>query len=73
LVIHLDGDLFSSTLFVLTTLARHFKRGDIIFFDNFICSVDEYRAFEFFVKAFRVNYEVLGAVGEYSRVCVRLL
>jgi Macrocin-O-methyltransferase (TylF) len=34
LVIHLDADLFSSTLFVLTTLARNLKSGDIIFFDK---------------------------------------
>ncbi|MFY9803348.1 MAG: TylF/MycF/NovP-related O-methyltransferase [Candidatus Acidiferrales bacterium] len=73
LVINLDADLFSSTLFVLTALARHFKRGDIIFFDNYICSVDEYRAFEDYVKAYRVKYEVLGAVGEYMRVCVKIL
>src|SRR5271170_7260006 len=50
LVIHLDADLYSSTLFVLTTLARYFKPGDIIFFDNFICSTDEFRAFDDFVK-----------------------
>jgi hypothetical protein len=73
LVIHLDADLYSSTLFVLTTLARHFKHGDIIFFDNFICSVDEFRAFSDFVKAFRVKYEVLGGVEEYLRVCVKIL
>jgi O-methyltransferase len=73
LIIHLDADLFTSTLFVLTTLARHFKRGDIIFFDNFICSVDEFRAFDDFVKSFRIKYEVLGGVGEYIRVCVKIL
>jgi O-methyltransferase len=73
LVVHLDADLFSSTLFVLTTLARHFMHGAIIFFDNFICSLDEFRAFETFVKSFRVKYEVLGAVGEYSRVSVKIL
>jgi hypothetical protein len=72
LVIHLDADLFTSTLFVLTTLARNLKRDDIIFFDNFICSVDEFRAFDDFVKSFRVKYEVLGAVGEYIRVCVKI-
>ena len=73
LVIHLDADLYSSTLFVLTTLARYFKSGDIVFFDNFICSTDEFRAFEDFVKAFRVKYEVLGAVEEYLRVCVKIM
>jgi O-methyltransferase len=73
LVIHLDADLYSSTLFVLTTLAPYFKPGDIIFFDNFICSVDEFRAFEDFVKAYRVQYEVLGAVQEYIRVCVKIM
>lgn len=73
LIIHLDADLYSSTLFVLTTLAPWFKPGDIIFFDNFICSVDEFRAFENYVQAFRVNYEVLGAVQEYLRVCVKIL
>ena len=73
LVIHLDADLYSSTLFVLTTLARYFKPGDIIFFDNFICSTDEFRAFEDFVNAFRMRYEVLGAVQEYLRVCVKIL
>jgi len=73
LVIHLDADLYSSTLFVLSTLAPYFKSGDIIFFDNFICSMDEFRAFEDFVKAFRVKYEVLGGVQEYIRVCVKIL
>lgn len=73
LVIHLDADLYSSTLFVLTTLAPYFKSGDIIFFDNFICSVDEFRAFEHYVQAFRVKYEVLGAVQEYLRVCVKIV
>jgi len=73
LLIHLDADLYSSTLFVLTALARYFKHGDIIFFDDFICSVDEFRAFEDFVRAYRVKYEVLGAVEEYLRVCVKIL
>ena len=73
LVIHLDADLFTSTLFVLTSLARNLKPGDIIFFDNFICSLDEFRAFEEFIGSFRMRYEVLGAVGEYSRVSVKIL
>src|SRR5271168_894492 len=73
LVDALRAELYSSTLFVLSTLAPYLRHGDIIFFDNFICSMDEFRAFEDFVKAFRVKYEVLGGVQEYIRVCVKIL
>jgi O-methyltransferase len=72
LVINLDADMFTSTLFVLTTLAPHLKSGDIIFFDEFSCPLDEYRAFEEFVRSFRVKYEVVGAVYGYTRVCIKI-
>jgi O-methyltransferase len=73
LVIHLDADMFTSTLFVLATLARVLKSGDILFFDEFSCPLDEYRAFEEFARSFRVRYEVLGAVQGYTRVCIKIL
>ena len=73
LVVNLDADMFTSTLFVLTTLAQYFKSGDLIFFDEFSCPLDEFRAFEEFVRAFRVKYEVIGAVYGYTRVCVKIL
>jgi O-methyltransferase len=68
LVINLDADMFTSTLFVLTTLAPHMKYGDLIFFDEFSCPLDEFRAFEEFVQSFRVKYEVIAAVYGYTRV-----
>jgi O-methyltransferase len=73
LVVHLDADLFTSTLFVLTTLARVLKAGDILFFDEFSCPLDEFRAFDEFVHSFRVKYEVLGAVQGYTRVGLKIL
>jgi O-methyltransferase len=73
LVINLDADMFTSTLFVLTALAPHLKSGDLIFFDEFSCPLDEFRAFEGFARSFRVNYEVIGAVYGYTRVCIRIL
>jgi O-methyltransferase len=72
LVINLDADMFTSTLFVLATLAPHLKSRDLIFFDEFSCPLDEYRAFEEFVRSFRVKYEVVGAVYGYTRVCVKI-
>ena len=73
LIVHLDADLFTSTLFVLTTLARVLKAGDILFFDEFSCPLDEYRAFDEFVRSYRLKYEVLGAVQAYTRVGIKIL
>lgn len=70
LVINLDADMFTSTLFVLTSLAPYLKRGDLLFFVEFSCPLDEFRAFEEFVRSFRVKYEVIGAVYGYTRVCI---
>jgi hypothetical protein len=73
LVIQLDADLYSSTLFALTSLAPHLKSGDILFFDEFSCPLDEYRAFHEFTRSFRVGYEFLGAVYGYTRVCIKIV
>jgi O-methyltransferase len=73
LVINLDADMFTSTLFVLTTLAPYLKSGDLVFFDEFSCPLDEFRAFEEFVRSFRMKYDVLAAVYGYTRVCIRII
>jgi O-methyltransferase len=67
-VVNMDADMFTSTLFVLTTLAPDLKCGDLIFFDEFSYPLDEFRAFEEFVQSFRVKYEVIAAVYGYTRV-----
>jgi O-methyltransferase len=73
LVIQFDADLYTSTLFALTRLAPHLKSGDILFFDEFSCPLDEFRAFHEFVRSFRVKYEFMGAVYGYTRVCIKIL
>lgn len=73
LIIQLDADLYTSTLFVLTRLAPYLKSGDILFFDEFSCPLDEFRAFHEFVRSFRVKYEFFGAVYGYTRVCIKIL
>ena len=73
LVIHLDADLFSSTLFVLTSLAPFFKKGDIILFDEFNVPNDEFLAFEIFCRSYYINYELLSATRNYFQVGIKII
>lgn len=70
-VIHMDADLYSSTVFVLTSLAPYLKENDLIFFDEFNVPNHEYAAWEAFVSTYYVDYEVLGAVNNYYQVAMR--
>ena len=70
-VIHLDADLFSSTLFVLTSLAPYLREGDIIFFDEFSVPNHEYYAWQLFTTTYYVGFEVLGAVNNFFQIAIR--
>jgi hypothetical protein len=71
-IIHLDADLFSSTLFVLTTLAPLLKKGDILFFDEFNVPNHEWMAFQIFTESFYIKTKLLGAVNNYYQVAFRV-
>ncbi|NCI45270.1 TylF/MycF/NovP-related O-methyltransferase [Sediminibacterium soli] len=69
-IIHLDADLFSSTLFALSTLYPYLKKGDILFFDEFNVPNHEFQALRIFTEAFYVQTELVGAVNNYYQVAV---
>jgi len=76
LVIHLDADLYTSTLFVLTTLGHELKENDIIIFDELSsarCPEQEFRAFIDFVSSFRLGYEVIGATKMHKQVAIKVI
>ncbi len=72
-VIHLDADLFSSTIFVLSQLYRVLKPGDILLFDEFAVPQHEFLAFKIFTESFYVKYEVIGAANNYLFVAVKIM
>jgi hypothetical protein len=73
LVLMMDADLYSSTLYVLSTLAPYLKSGDIIFFDEFNVPAHEYLAFTDFVRSYYIKYEVIGAVSNYYQIALKVL
>lgn len=60
LVLMLDADLYSATLFVLTSLSPFLKKGDIIFFDEFGVPTHEFMAYQSFID---ISYSNLGLIG----------
>jgi hypothetical protein len=72
LVIHLDADLYSATIFVLSQLYSKLKPGDIIIFDEFNVPMSEFKAWEDFSSSFYVNYKVIGAVNNYFQLALEV-
>jgi O-methyltransferase len=64
-VIMLDADIYSATLFALTSLAPYLKKGDLIFFDEFAVPTHEFKAFFDFVQAYYINLELIAAANNY--------
>jgi hypothetical protein len=49
-IIHLDADLFSSTIFALSQLYPFLQKGDLIFFDEFNVANHEFFAHKIFTR-----------------------
>ncbi len=64
-VLMMDADLWSATLYALTTLAPCLKKGDIIFFDEFVVPTHEYKAYLDFVESHYINLELIAAANNY--------
>jgi O-methyltransferase len=63
-IVHVDPDLYSSTLYVLTMLAPRLDTGDVLLLADF-CSLRHpthvFRAFQDFVAAYGFQYHMLGS------------
>lgn len=72
-LIHLDADLYSSTLYALTMLAPRLLPGDVLLFDEFAVPNHEFLAFRNFTESYRVKYEVIGSRNNGLFLAVRIL
>jgi O-methyltransferase len=64
-IIMLDADLFSATLYVLTSIAPFLKKDDIIFFDEFAVPTHEFKAFYDFGQSYYVNLKLIATANNY--------
>jgi hypothetical protein len=72
LVVHLDADLYSSTVLPLIHLNHWLCSGSLLIFDEFYDREHEFKAFRDFLKASRKDYRAVCEIGGYQKVCVEL-
>lgn len=64
-VIHMDADLFTATLFVLTQLYPYMRKGDLIIFDEFNVPNHEFYALKLFQECFYIKLQPVSALNNF--------
>ena len=72
-VIHMDADIYGSTLFALTMMGPYLNVDDIIIFDEFNVPLHEFKAFTEFIHSYHVKVQVIGAVNNYYQIAFKVL
>jgi hypothetical protein len=76
-LLHVDCDLYSSTVTILNNLKQHIVPGTVIIFDEYInypgWQKDEFLAWQEHCKAFGREYEYIGRVSRHQKVAVRVV
>lgn len=72
LVLHLDADLYSSTIFVLRQFRPFLKPGVVLIFDEFFDREHELKAFNEFLKEHPLKLECLAGTRSLTQVAFRI-
>ena len=72
-VVMLDADLYTATLFTLTSLAPFLKKDDIIFFDEFVVPTHEFMAYKNFINSYYFNLELIGGSNNFYFVAFKVM
>ena len=69
MIIHLDADLFSSTLYALTQLDPYLEGGDILMFDEFSSLTGEFKAFIDYRATYYRSLKMMAKVSNNGWIC----
>jgi O-methyltransferase len=72
IVVHIDCDLYSSTLYCLTTLDPVLSPGTLIVFDDFFDALHVYRALTDYCSAYMRQYQLLARSHELGQVVIAM-
>lgn len=75
--LHIDCDLYSSTVTILNNLKNNIVPGTVIAFDEYInhmtWELDEFKAWQEHVAKHNVDYEYIGRVSRHQKVAIRVI
>lgn len=71
-VIMMDADLYTATLYTLTSLAPYLKKGDIILFDEFSVPTHEFMAYQDFINSYYLELEPIGVINNYYFIAFKV-
>jgi O-methyltransferase len=73
LIVHNDSDLYSSTLFCLTSMNAVLRPGTVVILDDFFVAHDEFRALIDYSHAFMRKYKFIVATEGFRQTAVEIL
>lgn len=73
LVMHLDADLYGSTMLPLLYLSSFMTKGSLLIFDEFYDRNHEFKAFQDFLRISKKQYRLVCQMENYAKVCIELL
>lgn len=76
-LLHVDCDLYSSTVTIMENLRSNIVPGTVIVFDEYMnypgWQLDEFRAWQEHCAKYGVKYEYIGRVSRHQKVAVRVV
>jgi hypothetical protein len=72
LVVNVDCDIYSATLFVMGTLDRYFAPGTIVVFDDFYSMSHEFRAFHDYDRSFGRTWRAIARMPHCIKAAIEI-
>ncbi len=73
LVLHLDADLYGSTMLPLLHFSRFMAKGTLLIFDEFYDREHEFKALMDWQRIYRNDFRIVAEIGNYAKVCLELV
>ena len=72
LILHLDADLYGSTMLPLIYLTPFLRKGSLLLFDEFYDREHEFKSFVDWQRISQRNFGIVGQVANYGKICAEI-